>query len=140
MIRITVDTNVLISATFWHGASEKIIDKVENKEVVLTLSEKIIEEYIKVLNYEEIQQKMKEKNLQIKEAMLRIGLIAEIVEVKTKIRVVKEDPEDDKIIECAVEGNVDYIISQDKHLLSIKKFQNIPIIHPQEFLKILNSP
>ena len=59
MIRITLDINVLISATFWDGASKKIIDKVENKELILVLSEPILEEYFRVLNYDEIQQKIK---------------------------------------------------------------------------------
>ncbi len=47
MIRITADTNVLISAAFWHGASEKIIDKVENKELTLVLSGKYLKNIIK---------------------------------------------------------------------------------------------
>ena len=45
--RVTIATNVLISVTFWHGDSEKIIDKVENKEIILVLSEEILEELCK---------------------------------------------------------------------------------------------
>lgn len=48
-MRITVDTNVLISATFWYGNSEKIISKAENKEAELILSEEGIQEYRDVL-------------------------------------------------------------------------------------------
>ena len=135
MKRITLDTNVLISATFWHGASEKIIDKVENKEVILVLSEQILEEYNKVLEYEEIREKIKNKDLEMKKAMLRIGVISEIVEVNSKVDLVKEDPDDNKIIECAIDGNSDYIITKDKHLLKLKEHRGIKIFTPEEFLK-----
>lgn len=58
-MRITLDTNVLISATFWDGCSDKIIRKVENKEVELILSEEIIKEFSEVLDYKEIQDNSK---------------------------------------------------------------------------------
>lgn len=77
MIRITLDTNILISATFWHGSSEKIIDKVENKEVTLVLSNSILEEYYKVLEYDEIKEKIKNKGLEMKQSVLRISTISE---------------------------------------------------------------
>ena len=55
-----------------------------------------------------------------------------------KIKVIKDDPDDDKFLEAAVEGKADYIISKDKkHLLVLKKFRNIPIMPPEEFLKII---
>ena len=137
MIRITVDTNVLISATFWHGDSEKIINKVENKELILVLSEPILEEYYKVLEYDEIKEKIKNKGLEMKQSVLRVSLISEIIEVKSKIDLIKDDPEDNKIIECAVDGSVNYIISKDKHLLKIKEYKGIKILKPEEFLKLI---
>ena len=136
MIRITVDTNVLVSATFWHGASEKIIDKVENKKIILVLSEQILEEYYRVLEYEEIQEKIRDKHLEMKKALLRIGAIAEIIETKTKVDLIKEDPTDNKILECAVDGKVNFVISKDHHLLDYKEFNGIKILSPEEFLKI----
>ena len=136
MTRITLDTNVLISASFWHGASEKIINKVENKELTLVLSEEILQEYNKVLEYKEIKEKIKEKDLEMKQALLRIGIIAEVIEVKSKIDLIKEDPEDNKIIECAVDGKADYIITKDNHLLKHKEYKGIKILTPEEFLDI----
>lgn len=139
MIRITVDTNILISATFWHGSSEKIIAKVENKELILVLSEYILEEYYKVLEYEEIKEKIKNKGLEMKQSILKIGTISEIVDVKSKIDLIKDDPSDNKFVECAIDGKADYIISKDHHLLKFKEYQGIKIITPEEFLKIITS-
>ena len=61
-----------------------------------------------------------------------------IVEPKEKIDAVKDDPKDDIFIETAVAGNVDYIISQDNHLLKLKEFRGIKIITPDEFNKMFN--
>ncbi|MBU2634469.1 MAG: putative toxin-antitoxin system toxin component, PIN family [Nanoarchaeota archaeon] len=136
-MKITVDTNVLISSTFWYGASDKIIEKVENKEVGLVLSKDIIEEFLRVLNYKEIQKKIKNKNLEMKRTVDKIVSISTIIEPKKKFNVIKEDFDDNKILECGVEGNVNFIITQDKHLLKLKEFEGIKIIKPKEFLEII---
>ena len=135
MRRITVDTNVLVSATFWKGASHRIMELVEDKEISLVLSPAIIEEYAEVLEYEEIQEKIKKKNLEMRMTVQKIVAMSIIVEPTEKIKVVVDDPDDDMVIECAIEGNVDYIISQDKHLLKLGKFRNIPIYTPEDFLE-----
>lgn len=136
-MRITADTNVLISASFWYGDSEEIMQKVENKEIELILSKEIIEEFTNVLNYKEIQEKIKDKNLEMKRAVEKIISISTIIEPKQKFNAVKEDPKDNKIIECAVEANVNYLISQDNHLLKLKEFKGIKIITPKEFLDLV---
>ncbi len=137
-MKITVDTNILISGTFWKGASHEIINKAENKEIKLVLSKDILKEYCEVLNYEEIQNKIKDKNLEMKRSVEKIVSISIIVFPKEKLNIVKEDPDDNKILECALEGNVNYIITQDNHLLKLKEFRGIKILTPKEFLKIFN--
>ena len=81
-MKIVVDTNVLVSSTFWYGSSNKIIEKVENKEIELILSREIIEEFMNVLDYEEIQQKIMDKNLEMKRTVEKIVSISTIVEPK----------------------------------------------------------
>jgi uncharacterized protein len=134
-MKITVDTNVLLSSTFWIGDSFRIIEKVEKSEIDLVLSEEIIEEFRDVLNYEEIQNKIKDKNLEMRRSVEGIVAISTVVEPKEKLDIVKDDPDDNKIFECAVEGKADYIISQDNHLLKIKQYKGIKIITPKEFIE-----
>jgi predicted nucleic acid-binding protein len=55
-----------------------------------------------------------------------------------KLKIIKDDPDDNKFIKCAVELEAKYIISGDKHLKEIKKYMNIWIVNPMEFLKIMN--
>jgi len=78
-MKITLDTNVLISATFWKGNSDKIIEKVEKKDIELILSKDIIEEFARVLKYKEIQEKVKNKNLEMKRTVEKIISISKII-------------------------------------------------------------
>ena len=138
-MKITADTNTLISATFWSGSSDKIISKAEIKEIELILSNDIIKEYGEVLDYEEIQDKIKDKKLEMKRTVGKIISVSKIVVPKEKLAIVKNDPDDNIILECAKAGNVDFIISNDKHLLKLKKFENIPILTPDEFVEKYSS-
>ena len=132
-MKITIDTNTLISATFWYGDSFEIISRVENKQLDLVLSKGIIKEFFGVLHYDEIKEKIKDKNLEMKRTVAKIVSISSIVEPKQKFNAC-EDPKDNIVLECAVEGKVDYIISQDKHLLKLKEFKGIKIVTAKEFL------
>lgn len=60
--------------------------------------------------------------------------LATIVEPQTKLDVVKDDTDDNMFIECAVECGAGYIISGDRHLLSLREYNNIKIITVSEFL------
>ena len=133
-MRITVDTNVLVSASFWYGDSNEIIDRVERKDIELILSREIIEEFARVLNYKELKEKIKNKNLEMKRTIEKLVSIATMVEPNEKISIIKYDPDDNKILECAKTGKVDFIVSKDHHLLKLKKFGEILIVTPQEFL------
>ena len=138
-MRITVDTNILISATFWKGDSLKIINLVENGVIELFLSQEIIEEFSEVLNYKEIQEKIKNKNLEMKRTVEEIITLSSMVIPKRKVDLVKSDSDDNKIIECALEGRVDYIITNDAHLLDLKEVEGIKILKPADFLKIVED-
>ena len=56
---------------------------------------------------------------------------------KTKFDIVKEDQYDNKFLEAAFEGDCDYLVSQDNHLLKLKEFKGIKIMSPKEFLELV---
>ena len=57
------------------------------------------------------------------------------MEPKTTLSVIKEDPDDDRILECAIEARSRFIITQDKDLLRLGDFEGIEIVRPEEFLQ-----
>ena len=136
-VRITIDTNIFVAATFWLGASHRVLNLVEEGKIELILSKDIIQEFIDVLGYEEIKQKVKNKNLEMMLTIEKLKSISIIIEPKEKLDTVKEDPADNKILECAFEGNAGFIISKDNHLLKLKEFEGIKIMTPEEFLEII---
>ncbi len=127
------DTNVLISATGWEGSvSEKLLLKIVELGLKVFTSQEILLEFHKVLvrDFDYTQDKASEKI----DGLLPIFTI---VEAKEKVDVVKADPDDNKIIECAIASNSNYIVTYDKHLLEIKNFRGMKIVKPEELLRIL---
>ena len=138
-MRVVVDTNVFISGIFWNGKSSKIIKLVESNLIELIISEEIIQEISKVLNYEDIKRKVKDKNLEMMYSLEKILSFSILVFPTEILTIITEDLSDNRILVCAVAGDVDCIISQDIHLLKLKEFRKIRIMTPEEFLKF-NPP
>lgn len=134
-MRIVLDTNVLISGTFWTGNSFRILELTDNGKVVIIISQKLVEEYNEVINREEILEKIENKNLTLNNIVQKVISNAVIVSPSTKLDISQEDPDDNIVLECAVEGKADFIISQDNHLLKLGEFQGIKIVTPEEFLR-----
>ena len=135
-MRIVLDTNVLLSSTLWDGSvAQKLLFKFLKSDAKIFSSEAIISEYKKVLKRD--FEYSDEKILSIVEKLL---LFLNLITPVEKVDVVKEDPDDNKIIECALASNSNYIITYDKkHLLVLKEYKGIKIITPEEFLKILKD-
>jgi putative PIN family toxin of toxin-antitoxin system len=129
---VVVDTNIFISATFWEGQPYAVVKKALNQEIVVFISQDIINEIKRVL--------VRDFSLSTKEINKIIDsfiLFTHLVKPKEKINVVIEDPSDNRIIECAITCNAKHIITQDKHLLKLKEFKGIKIITPKDFLDLI---
>ncbi|MFA5993230.1 MAG: putative toxin-antitoxin system toxin component, PIN family [Candidatus Pacearchaeota archaeon] len=135
-MRVVLDTNVLVSGTFWTGVSFKILKMIDSGKFSLILSPEIINEYYETINFDEIIEKVNMKNLIANEIVQKVISNSMIVKSLQKLDIVKEDSDDNIILECAVEGNAEYILSYDRHLLNLKEFNNIKILAPEEFLNI----
>jgi len=132
-MRIVLDTNVFISGIFWDGNfCSKIIDKWKNEEFELVSSLEIIEELLNTLKHFKIQ--LDEETIESwRNVIIEMAIIAESSE---RLDVIKEDPNDNKFLETAIAGKADFIITQDNHLLKVKRLNNVMILNPEEFLKL----
>ncbi|HLD05237.1 MAG TPA: putative toxin-antitoxin system toxin component, PIN family [Candidatus Nanoarchaeia archaeon] len=135
MIRVVLDTNVLLSGTFWTGASYRILEWVDKGKIVLILSDSIFEEYNRIVRSDEILDK-KAYNPERVESIIKLLQKALFVQPEEKLKVVKEDPDDDKFLEAAIAGRADFIISRDNHLLKLQRYKKIKILTPDEFLSL----
>ncbi len=131
--KATLDTNILISALGWKGNPNQAFSKVVSGEVELIISDEQFSELSEVLEYPKFQFSEEQKN-RFKTLILELATFVKPVE---KIDVIKNDPDDNVILEAAVEGNVDYIVSGDPDLLEVKEFRGIKIITAKQFLEEL---
>lgn len=136
-MRIVLDTNVLVSALIKAGGSRKLLLKIADKKAQLILSGDILQEFLEVTEHPKIRRYVSEEEVI---AFLRVlGSIAEITRIRSSFRVVREDPDDDAILWAAHDGKANFIVSGDKHLLSLEKFGSIKIACVSKMLEILEN-
>ena len=135
MIRVVLDTNVLISAILFGGKPRQILAKTIRREIQLCLSEPILEELKGVLRRPKFDYSPEAVRVILTEL---IG-ISDFVNPSKTLRVVSEDAEDNKILECAVEAGANYIITGDAHLLKLGGYRDIKILNAGAFLEEISS-
>jgi uncharacterized protein len=134
MKRVVLDTNILISSALGGALVSVLEDWIEGKFAVIVTTE-VVAEYFEVLN----RPKFGLKQETIDRIARYIYRFSEFVVPEEQIQFVQNDPKDDKFLEAAVAGEVDFIVSGDRHLLELKKFRSIPILSGSEFLERLKN-
>ena len=127
--RIVLDTNIYNSAILFGGTPEKVLDLARSEVVDIFISQQILDEIIRVLRI-----KFGWNQMRLAEVEVELMSLTRKVEPKMKVRVVKDDPEDDKFLEAAIKSKSDFIISGDNHLLDLKYYQDIKIVTAKTFL------
>jgi len=123
----------------WGRLPAQIIKAAENNTILIIVSEEIIREISRTLAYPRLKEIYEGVNIsreELIEAVLRIG---KLVEVKARINIVHEDPADNKFLECAFDGDADYVVSGNEHLLKIKHYKKIGILSVRKFIKLLEK-
>jgi putative PIN family toxin of toxin-antitoxin system len=134
-MKIVLDTNILVSAAIRGGKPFQLLKKGESGEVRIVLSDPIISEFEDVLSEPRIGFDKYEVNTISK----KISTFCKIINPKIKLKVITDDPDDDRILECAVSCGADYVVSGDKHLLNLGEYRGIKIITAAEMLNILQA-
>ena len=130
-MKVTVDTNFLISATQWnYSVAHKLLKKLILSDAEIFTTQDILDETAEVLERDFGYNKEEVKNI-----IEKILLFVKLIEPKQKVEIIKDDPDDNKVIECAVESSSDYIVTYDGHLLKLKDYKGIKIMKPEEILK-----
>jgi putative PIN family toxin of toxin-antitoxin system len=131
--RLVVDTNIIVSGLITSGTPPaRILDAVHNKKITLLISDEVLSEYLRVLEYPHIRKYKKITDETISHLTALFINETERVEILTPITACP-DPDDDKFLSLAVEGQADFIITGDKaDLLSLKEISGIKIITARE--------
>lgn len=141
MIRAVLDTNVWVSAILSPGhPPAKILELALTGNLRLIISAGIIREIGRVLQYPKVKKALERRRITSQEAddvILKLLKAAIIAPGEILAEGVSDDPADDMIIACALEGRADFIISGDHHLIDLKNYQGIKIVDPSTFLALI---
>lgn len=115
LLRVVLDTNNIVSGTIMPpGSSYEALEAWRRDQFILLTSKAIIKEVKRVLHYPRIQKKYHLTELEIKKVVRNLIRYAVVTPGEVKLNVIEEDPPDNEVLACAVEGRADLIISGDK--------------------------
>ena len=135
MIGITADSNIWVSAFNFGGIPRRLIDMADVGLIRIDISDDIIDEVLRVLRL-----KFEWPEESLAEAKTQMNEIGHLVTPKRKVDAVTEDPTDNRILECAVAGASDYLVTGDNHLLKLRQFAGTKILKAADFLNVQMPP
>lgn len=134
-LKVVIDTNTVISAPLSEdGNPAKIFELLLLEEINNFRSEDITNEIAEVFNREKIKKLVSEDKINF--IIDNYRKFSKLAKPGIKLSVVKEDDDDNRVLECAETANADYIISGDEHLLKLRNYKNVKIVSPKEFFGI----
>ena len=140
MIKVVLDANVFVSAILVPGSNAStILDLVRTRKLELLVSNSIMSETGMVLQYPKIKKRHHMAPKELDEFLDDCTEFATVTPEIIKVKMIKDDPADDKYLECAIEGMADFIVSGNHHLTDLETFQKIRIVNPAAFLRIINK-
>jgi uncharacterized protein len=127
--RITPDSNILISALVFGGTPLRLLDMALGGEVLLFISNEILQETLRVL-----RDKFGLSQERLARAEHYVGACTERVKPSRRIDAIKDDPDDNRVLECAEASTCEFIVTGDSDLLRLGKYGSIRITTVRSFL------
>jgi putative PIN family toxin of toxin-antitoxin system len=139
-VRAVLDTNVLLSGLLWRGAPHALIEHVQAGTLVMVSSPVLLAELTEVISRAKFHEILTRSKTSRERSMAEIRQLAEVIVPPPLPQPVCRDPDDDHILACALAAQADLIISGDAGLLSLREYQNIPIVAPTGALRLIEHP
>ena len=136
-IRVVLDTKVWVSIFIKKTLGREFSKIFEKKDIKIYCSEPLLKEISKVLMYPKIIKLLDLARITPKGLIRIIAENSIMVKPEERVNVIKEDPEDNRVLECALVAKADFIVSGNRHLLKLEKFKNIGILTPRKFLELV---
>ncbi len=141
MHRVVLDTNIFVSSILVKtGFPAQAIQAWHDRQYVLLTSPILMSEIEHTLSYKRIRRKYNITDTDVADLLSLLQHDALVVPGHFTVEgAVPDDPDDDFVLACAVEGEANLIVSGDNHLLTLATYQGIPIVTVREFLQILSE-
>jgi putative PIN family toxin of toxin-antitoxin system len=139
-MKAVLDVGQFVSATInAHGHPAQILAAWRAGRFELVTSPGILADLRRVLRYPRLRKRHRWTDEEIELFVDSIALAAMLTPGDLEVDAVAEDPTDNKVLACAVEGQADYVVASDDHLLKLGRFSSIPILLPRRFLEVLQE-
>lgn len=132
-VRLVLDSNVCISGLLWSGTPHRLIRAAEAGDLTLVTTPAIMEEVRDALARPKFASRIAALNTSVGELMESLLSIVEVIQEPRTEPIITEDPDDDKVLACAVASRAQWIVSGDVHLLAMKRYGGMPILTPKQF-------
>jgi putative PIN family toxin of toxin-antitoxin system len=135
-LHIVLDTNILISGILFGGKPRVILEEIRKGKVSCSLSPAILDELQGVLQ----RHKFGFSGDAAFQFVEELHAICDVVFPRHRLSVIRDDPDDNKVLECAIEAQANIIVSGDPHLLNLCQFRQVRILSPAHFLREFQEP
>lgn len=132
MHAVTADSNIYVSALQFGGVPLQFLNAARAGAFELVVSDALVEEILGVL-----REKFSWDTERLAGFVAEIGEFVRRVRPTEKLCVIASDPDDDRVLECAIAGRCHFIVTGDKHLLEVRSYESIRILKVADFLEIL---
>lgn len=128
-MRVVVDTNVFVSS-FFGGPPREVIERWKRGDITLCVSRELLDEYVEVLNRLGLQANLIHELLELFASGYNLVFTAST----SPLQVLKDDPDDNMLFECAVELEAAVIVTGDKAVRTVGRYMNVDVTTPTEFI------
>lgn len=135
MISAVLDTNVIVSGVLFGGDPAQILLRAAQGDFDFLISDAILEELTGVLQ----RPKFKLPTGFVEQLRAELAHSTRLIVTHSRLKAVETDPDDNRILECALDGKADYIVTGDSDLLQMKTFRKIHIVTPPTFLVVVGQ-
>ena len=132
-MKVVLDTNTLVSAIGWAGPSRDVLIALRKRVHQLVTSTELLTELERVLQYPQLSSLRAHPSLPI--VLEWLYRPEHLVVPRQRVDLVKEDPADNRVIVAALAGRAKAIVSGDRHLLLLSRYDDIEIVAPSEFCR-----
>ena len=138
-MRAVIDTNVLMSGLLWRGSPHALLEHVRAGTLVMVSSPALLDELADVIRRAKFNAILVRSKTAPERALAEVRRLAEVIDPPPLPAPVCRDPDDDRVLALALAAKVDLIVSGDKDLLSLSRFQGIPIVAPTEAIAFIEA-
>jgi putative PIN family toxin of toxin-antitoxin system len=132
---VTFDTNILLSGVGWRGRPHQYLELARTGDVESVTCRELLEELS-----EKLVTKLRFSPVQVTDTIADLLMFMRLVTITNSLEVVAADPDDNKVVECAVVGRSTHIVTSDRrHLLPLGNYQGIDIVTAAAFLALVST-